>query len=55
MRPGRVSTRFSLQPSSSGPPKSSAVEVQRLDGGAHRPVEHEDALAEEAFQKCYAF
>ena len=48
---GRVSTRCSLQPSKLGPPKSSAVEVQRLDRGAHRPVEDEDALVQSGAQR----
>ena len=42
-RSGRVSTRFSLHPSRSGPPKSSAVEVLALDPGPEGPVEDEDA------------
>ena len=45
MRSGRVSTRCSLQPSSAGPPKSSAVEVLVLDPGAEGAVEDEDPLA----------
>ena len=45
-RSGRVSTRFSLHPSSASPPKSSAVEVLALDPGAEGPVEDEDARFE---------
>ena len=42
---GRVRASISLQPSSSAPPKSSALEVETLHVGAERPVEHDDSLA----------
>ena len=42
---GRVTTSISLQPSSSGPPKSSAVSSGQLQVGAHGAVEDDDPLA----------
>ena len=46
MTSGRVRHSISLQPSSSGPPKSSGAEVQTLDERAERAVEHDDALVD---------
>ena len=46
MTSGRVSTSISLQPSRSGPPKSSAVQVVALDVGAEGAVVDDDALVD---------
>ncbi len=43
---GRVITRFSLQPSRCGPPKSAAVRSGLLQHGAHRAIQDKDALTE---------
>ncbi len=44
MTSGRVRQSISLQPSSDGPPKSSADEVEALHVGAERAVEDDDPL-----------
>ena len=46
MTSGRVTTRISLQPSSSGPPKSSAVRSRGLQVGAGGAVVDDDALTD---------
>ena len=46
MTSGRVRQSISLQPSRAGPPKSSAAEVEVLDVGAERAVEHDDPFGD---------
>ncbi len=51
MRSGRVRTRFSLQPSSSGPAEVLGGQVLALHPRARGPVEDQDPLGEELVER----